>query len=306
MSEELGPLNEFFDLNNLQEFMEIYNDRNEDKLTDFIIKRPEGVDSEVFQNICNTESMKASIKYLIKSYSDERTLVDFVVIEQNEIVIGFIFVKQYKRCTGTKDTVYSIEYFCSNVKGVGKILLGFTIFSSFKKECELILQLDQGYLNLPGLCLYTSLGFKVDNSLLTNCYSFNKNRIPMVLDNSINKENLFQTQTYKDELCSANNETQLTETKKNQNNYILDNASKLPQKTKTQIIKEMDKNFVIDYVSEKFKKSECVTLQMLGELYNLTLKCNPPSYAGGRKTHRKTRKLRKLRKMRKLHKTKKW
>lgn len=109
-------------------------------------------------------------------------------------IAGFI-VLQKGECAMYPNT-YAVNLLCST-KQQGKILLTLALYTIFKNPSVLdkrcVLELANGYINAPGLCMYSKLGFNYDGALYTDdtkpvkCFT-DVNNLPMVIDLSTETE----------------------------------------------------------------------------------------------------------------------
>lgn len=181
----------FFNLADINEYLELYNMNVKDGLRNIRIERPNtNLTQELLDPVCTTPSMKADLVNLINDYNTEQSIIDciFVYADDDKSTSisggtpdGFLFVKKFNECVEPAKETISVEYFCTWKAKRGKVLLGYTVYTAIKRNAHLLLQIDQGYTNLAGYCLYTKLGFTVNPSLIPDCYKFNIHLIPMIL-----------------------------------------------------------------------------------------------------------------------------
>tara|TARA_B110000503_G_scaffold139557_1_gene228237 strand:- start:804 stop:1892 length:1089 start_codon:yes stop_codon:yes gene_type:complete len=242
----------FFKLDYLKNYVEKFNNTYPDnQITKEMITIPDKFDFETFEPLCKSESMKKGLLYFTKQYNNEPSeLYDIIVFSKNNSLISFVFVKKIGSCIKTdRRDVISIEGICSNQKGGGKILLGFTILNALKQQKKLVLQVDDGFKNKTAYCLYSNMGFEIDIKLLPDCYKFDSKRLVMKLNDYVNEENMFSLD--KIPFCLDIQLQDQANINKQQAMYILtqlETTSKVADRRK--IIKNLDPSFLLELLKE--------------------------------------------------------
>ena len=254
----------FFELDYIEDYVRMYNAYAGEgaallPIASEMFVRPQTFNDE-FKELCSTESMKRGLDYMIDAYNKQTvtpSIFDVIVFNRNGQKKGFVFVKTLDFCvkSSAKTIVISIEGICSIEKGVGKILLGFTILNALRKNAELLLQVDNGFSNPVAYCLYSNMGFEIDINLVPNCYNFTESRLVMKLKNGLTENEIF-TPKYKEFCTDTHNQVKNANTNKFIYNLLnLDN-------TQTKRSKTLIKNLIKNLTREEF---ELVVQHLLSE-----------------------------------------
>jgi len=122
-----------------------------------------------------------------------------------------------------KNNDIEITYLCTNksIQGLGRFLIGLVIFIYRKTEYNrLLLEIDQGYMNVGGYCLYRKMGFIVDETLYNQKpYIFDPLSLPMRWET---KEDYLNGST-DDILCKLEHDVQIEAAIKMYLDYMLKN-----------------------------------------------------------------------------------
>lgn len=161
---------------------------------------------EAFIDVCSSQSMKKGVEYMVKDTSPYTLIVNK---SQTGEINGFIYIKPVNSCVKTGSFIgyptCSIEYICTNIKGISKYLIGlvmYAIYNDNKNIKNVILQTDRGYTNTSAYCLYKKMGFNYDKSLIPSCFN-NIMNVPMYCnpyDNDTLIKYLTTSDNY-DEVC---------------------------------------------------------------------------------------------------------
>ena len=108
----------------------------------------------------------------------------FITFKADNKIKGFCSVKEHN-CLPEKK-VLSIQFICTNIRGISKILLGVSLFAAKILNYDIAcLQVDRGFENPNAYCAYLKIGFEYNPNLLKKCFSFNKKQLPMSFDLSL-------------------------------------------------------------------------------------------------------------------------
>ena len=134
---------------------------------------------ETFKKLSEMNPMFNSL-FLISRCDDcqENNILNYVV--------GFVVI-ELDECTRKKNTI-CINLICSNIRRGGQLLLGAVLYCigsqhELNKEC--LLELLDGYSNIPGFILYSKLGFVSDLSLFNPLCFYECGNLPMRVDLTI-------------------------------------------------------------------------------------------------------------------------
>ena len=184
-------------------------------------------------------------------------------------VKGFIITQQGE-CEKFPE-VHSLSLICSNVAGVGSIMLGAYLYMIKANEANNFLQigildLASSFFNVKGYCAYTKFGFQYNEEmeLYSNCYDPTDgfyNNLPMIVDVALmSQESIVrivnqEEKLPKDPLCDLRDEAQIIESVIKKITTAKDAIQhNNPQLNELAILKMLTEN-VEEFESEKFKQA---------------------------------------------------
>jgi hypothetical protein len=168
------------------QFTDIYELKNFRNLVEGDVEKNIRTFESDLVNVCSSQSMKTGLKYMFEELTDPSTKTDIIFITlKGEVTIkGFCSVKELDCLPGKK--ALSIQFVCTNVRGISKTLFGITLFAAKARNYDIVcLQVDNGFKNTDAYCAYLKMGFEYDPLLIEKqCFAkkVTLDKVPMSFD----------------------------------------------------------------------------------------------------------------------------
>lgn len=158
--------------------------------------------------VCNT-ALDTTYKKKPNMGFTEQNVYNAKIANLTNSVLGFIIL-QKGECK-LYPNVYAVNLICSH-KNKGKLLLTLALYaivtntSVTDKRC--VLELANAYINAPGLCMYSKLGFRHDPALKSSSCFADLHNLPMIVDLSADNESTiiakFTNSATSEKICAYN------------------------------------------------------------------------------------------------------